>query len=78
MDRLSAPSQESKPLPSFVREGLGWLLALHLLLALMPSLHLMETLQSGAHKARVLLKAADTVRRHAAPLLPVMLRASAR
>ncbi|QAT81952.1 hypothetical protein EJ065_0343 [Corallococcus coralloides] len=78
MDRPSAPSQESKPLPSFVREGLGWLLALHLLLALMPSLHLVETLQAGAHKARVWWKAADTVRRHAAPLLPAMLKASAR
>ncbi|MBN8470420.1 hypothetical protein JYJ95_28260 [Corallococcus exiguus] len=67
-----------RPLPSFIREGLGWLLALHLLLALMPSLHLMETLQAGAHKARILLKAADTVRRHAAPLLPAVIRASAR
>jgi hypothetical protein len=43
-------------------------LALHLLLALMPSLHLEQTLHAGAQKARVLLKAADTVRRHAVPL----------
>ncbi|RKH62088.1 hypothetical protein [Corallococcus aberystwythensis] len=65
--------------PSFVREGLGWLLALLLFLALMPSLHLAESLQAGVHTARVWWKAADTVRRHAAPLLlPAALTASAR
>lgn len=61
MDR---PPHEQRPFSPFLRETLGWLLALHLLLALMPSLHL----EQSAQKARVLLKAADTVRRHAVPL----------
>ncbi|MHA7627463.1 hypothetical protein [Corallococcus sp. M7] len=72
---MARPGSE---VPSFIREALGWLLALHLLLALMPSLHLGETLQAGAHKARIWWKAADTVRRHGAPLLPAMLKVSAR
>ncbi|RKH49918.1 hypothetical protein D7X55_09370 [Corallococcus sp. AB049A] len=65
MDR---PPHGQRPFSPFLREALGWLLALHLLLALMPSLHLEQTLHAGAQKARVLLKAADTVRRHAVPL----------
>ncbi|NOK21333.1 hypothetical protein [Corallococcus carmarthensis] len=107
--RSEARSRESKPIPSFFREGLGWLLALQLLLALLwvgplraPLSHgfqfavslrmapaspeqpawlpgplatgtdpqrLMEVLRIGSHKARVWWKVADTVRRHAAPLM---------
>ncbi|MFP2901240.1 hypothetical protein [Corallococcus sp. 4LFB] len=55
--------------PPTFREGLGWLLALSLLFALTPPLHLTETLQAGAHRARIWWKVADTVRRHAAPLM---------
>ncbi|MFB1484286.1 hypothetical protein [Corallococcus sp. RDP092CA] len=72
MDR---PPHGQRSLPSFVREGLGWLLALHLLLALMPHAHLAQSLRAGGHKVRVWWKAADTVRRHAAPLVRAELEA---
>ncbi|NOK36144.1 hypothetical protein HMI49_23350 [Corallococcus exercitus] len=55
--------------PLFFREALGWLLALCLLFAMTRPPHLMETLSAGAHRARVWWKVADTVRRHAAPLM---------
>ncbi|WP_223641304.1 hypothetical protein [Corallococcus sp. EGB] len=67
--RAEAPSREPVPLAPFLREGLGWLLAFYLLLALLPHTHLMETLRAGEDAARVWWKAAATVRRHAAPLV---------
>ncbi|MBZ4330954.1 hypothetical protein NR800_29730 [Corallococcus interemptor] len=61
--------QEQVPLAPLLREGLGWLLAFYLLLALLPPTHLMDTLRAGEHAARVWWKAAVTVRRHAAPFV---------
>ncbi|RKG69272.1 hypothetical protein D7V80_09435 [Corallococcus sp. CA054B] len=57
------------PIAPFLREGLGWLLAFYLLLALLPPLHLMDTLRAGEHMARVWWKAAATAHRHAAPFV---------
>ncbi|NBD10280.1 hypothetical protein [Corallococcus silvisoli] len=104
-----SPSRGARPLPPFIREGLGWILAIQLLLAFIwvgppraelfpvlqvalsirmtPVAHeqarwdawlpatastsssLLDVLHTRVHQARVWLKAAATVRRHAVPLL---------
>ncbi|MBN8229839.1 hypothetical protein JYK02_20200 [Corallococcus macrosporus] len=64
-----AMDRPGSEVPSFLREGLGWLLALLLLLALLPSLHLGDALRAGEDTARVWWKTAATMRRHAAPFV---------
>lgn len=104
-----SPSGGARPLPPFIREGLGWILAIQLLLAFIwmgppraelfpvlqvalsirmaPVAHeqaewgawlpaaastsssLLDALHTRVRQARVWLKAAATVRRHAVPLV---------